>query len=460
MRRSWRPLAAALVGLGLAAPVALGASPSPASHHGGTMAELSSPAAELRVDLDRLLAEHAFLTIEQMRSGLIGAPDFAAAAAAVERNSTDVAEAIGSIYGDAAAEPFGEIWRSHIAYLVDYAVALGKGDSAAQQTALEGLAEYRQDLKQFLGDANPGVDLADISDALDMHTAQLVEFVLAVNRGDHAAAYAIEREAYPHMFEVGDALAKVIANKYPDRFTGLDVAYSAAGSLRITLDRLLGEHAFLAAEAMRSGVSGAPDFDAGREAIDGNASDLAAVVAAAYGEGAGAAFRTVWDGHITGYYAYIEATRSNDNEARAGATAQVEQYVDQLVTFLTDANPELDAGALAALLKDHVGHLTGQVEAFAASDYDRTYDLVREGYQHMFMAGEALAIGIATQMPDKFPDDVAVPDTGTDPHAGHDGPPNQAMIVDALALVLGLLLAAGVGLGTAWRLQRGRSGAG
>ena len=451
-------LAACLV-FPAAALVALGASPSPHAHASAAgPVKLSSPAAELRVALDRLLAEHAFLTIEQMRSGLIGAADFAAAAAAVEQNSTEIAESIGSIYGDAATEPFGEIWRSHIGYLVDYAVALGNGDSGAQQTALEGLAVYRANLKQFLADANPGVNLAGISDALDMHTAQLVEFIRAVDRGDHAAAYDIEREAYPHMFEVGDALAKVIANKYPDRFTGLDVAYSAAGSLRVTLDRLLGEHAFLAAEAMRSGVSDAPDFDAGRDAIDANAADLAAVVGAAYGEEAGAAFRTLWDGHVLGYYAYIEATRSNDNEARAQATAQVGQYVDQLVLFLTGANPELDAGALAALFNDHVGHLTGQVEAFAASDYDRTYDLVRAGYRHMFTAGEALAIGIATQMPDAFPADVPAPDTDTDPHAGPGDAPNRAIVVGVLALLIGLALAPGVVLWIAYRRQRDHRG--
>jgi hypothetical protein len=400
----------AIAALLLFAPTTLGASPSPHQH-----VELGSPAAQLRVDLDRLLAEHAFLTIEQMRSGLLGGPDFAALATAVEANSTEVAAAIGDIYGASAVEPFGEIWRSHIGYLVDYAVALRTADAGAQQAALSGLATYRVNLKTFLGEANPGVDLSGIGEALDMHTAQLLEFIDAAHAGDHEMAYELEREAYPHMFHVGDALARVIANKFPERFTGVDVAYSAAGSLRVTLDRLLAEHAFLAAEAMRAGISAAPDVEAAKAAIDGNSAELAGVVQAAYGEQAAVAFRALWDGHIAGYLDYIAASRADDTAARDAATGRVNLYAAQLAGFLAGANPYLDSTALATLFQQHAGHLTGQVGAFAAADYATTYTLVREGYRHMFAAGEALAQGIATQMPKKFPADAPAPDTATEP---------------------------------------------
>lgn len=435
MQRSWRPAAIALAVLLVACPAVLAASPSPGAHAGPSArpVDLSSPAAELRVDLDRLLAEHAFLTIEQMRSGLLGAPDFAAAATAVEANSTEIAAAIGSIYGDAAEEPFGEIWRSHIAYLVDYAISLRTGDTAGRDAALDGLAIYRGEIKSFLGDANPGIDLAEIAEALDMHTAQLIEFINMTHEGDHAAAYRLERHAYPHMFEIGDALARLIANRFPDRFPGVRVAYSAAGTLRVTLDRLLAEHAFLAAEAMRAGLTEAPDFSAAAAAIDGNSAELEGVVQAAYGKAAAAQFRDLWDAHIRAYVSYIDATRADDSSARAQATSQVNAYAAQLATFLAGANPHLDAAALASLFQDHAGHLTGQVEAYAASDYERTYELVRTGYSHMFMAGEALALGIATHLPELFPADAAAPDTATLPH--RHGLPIEAAVV---VIVLGL----------------------
>jgi hypothetical protein len=439
MHVRWPPLTIAVVGLILSAPVALAASPDPSGHHeGGAPVDIGSPAAELRVNLDRLLAEHAFLTIEQMRSGLADAPDFADSATAVEGNSTDTAAAIGSIYGEAAVEPFGEIWRSHIGYLVDYSIGLREDDASARQAALAGLADYRDALRTFLADANPGVELGEIAEALDMHTAQMIEFIDATHEGDHGRAYELEREAYPHMFEIGDALARVIANRFPDRYTGVDVAYSAAGTLRVTLDRLLAEHAFLAAEAMRSGVSGAPDFGAAAQAIGGNSADLQGVVEAAYGAEAGDAFRDIWDGHITGYVAYIDAARTNDPAARTAATDSVNTYVKQLAEFFAGANPHLDAAVLEELFQEHAGHLTAQVEAFAAGDYETTYATVRAGFRHMFDAGEALASAIATQMPDKFPADVEAPDTAT---LNHDHRPEQAGQWSVL-LVIGSIVVA------------------
>ena len=377
--------------------------------------KLDSEAANLRVTLDRLLAEHAFLTIEQMRSGLTGSPDHAAAAKGVEGNSTDVANAIGSIYGQAAIAPFGEVWRSHIGYLVDYAISVGKDDAAGKQTALDGLADYRAKVRAFLTQANPGVALGGILDALDMHTAQLITFIDKEHAGDHQGAYAVEREAYPHMFEVGDALAKVIANKFAPRYAGMDVAYSSAGTLRVTLDRLLGEHAFLSAEAMRAGVAGEAYFGAAKAALDANSADLAALVKAAYGEAASAKFADMWRQHIGAYLRYIDATRAKDEAARTQAVDEISLYARQLGEFLAAANPHLDAAATAQLFREHAQHLIDQVEAFGKGDYDTTYTTVRHGYAHMFTVGEALAAALATQFPAKFPARVSLPATDTLP---------------------------------------------
>jgi hypothetical protein len=449
VKRIWRPVAfffAAAV-LAISSPTALAAGPLAAPMASAGPGTFGSPAAQLRVDLDRLLAEHAFLTIEEMRSGLTGRPDFAAVATSVEGNSTDIVNAIGSVYGDAAEGPFGDIWRSHIGYLVDYAVSLGKGDTTGEQAALDGLAVYRRNIATFLANANPGIALEGITQALDMHTAQLIEFIDDEHRGDHAAAYDVERMAYPHMFDIGDALTKVIASKFADRYPGVDVAYSAAGTLRITLDRLLAEHAFLAAELMRSGIVAAPDYDAAQQAVDGNSADLQAVVAAAYGNRAASSFRALWDGHISAYLDYIEATRANDAAARTESANNVNGYAAQLAGFLAGANPYLDSGALSTMFQEHAAHLTGQVEAYAASDFDATYALVRIGYSHMFMVGEALAIGIATQLPHKFPATLRAPatDTAEAPEVPASPPPAFIALIGAVALLGGVVWFAATG---------------
>jgi hypothetical protein len=389
-----------------------------------TVSLTNAPAANLRINLDRLLAEHAFLTIEQMRSGLTSSPDFAAAAKAVEGNSTDVTAAMATVYGAAAAAQFGAIWRSHIGYLVDYTTSLGKGDQASAQQALDGLATYRAAIKRLLRAANPGVNLSAITGALDAHTAQLLAFITAERAGDEGRAYAIEREAYPHMFMIGDDLAKVIANESPKRFAGLDVAYSGAGTLRITVDRLLGEHMFLTGEVLRAALTGTAYLDAAKAALDRNSADLGGLIQAGFGQAAAATFDQLWQDHIAAYLAYLDATKANDANAKAAALQQIDDAAVRIAGFFSAALPGLDPTAVTQALQAHAGHLIREVDAYAAGDYDGAYGLGREGYEHMFQIGETLSGAIAGQLPAKFPSLAAPPNTATD--AGPTSAPVRA----------------------------------
>ncbi len=126
MRRHPTVLAAAICGLlaaGLAMPVAAQESADQA------------PATQIRVALDRVLAEHAFLIIQVMRTGLTPGPEFDAAAATLDTNTNDLVAAIESVYGKAAGDAFAEQWRNHIGFIVDYARALNDKDTSSAQLA-------------------------------------------------------------------------------------------------------------------------------------------------------------------------------------------------------------------------------------------------------------------------------------------------------------------------------------
>ena len=96
----------------------------------GQEAELASapnfelPAVQVRIATDRALAEHAFLVIEAMRTSADAAGEFDAAVEALEANTTDIETLIGGVVSPDEAEQFGQRWRDHIAYLVDYARAV------------------------------------------------------------------------------------------------------------------------------------------------------------------------------------------------------------------------------------------------------------------------------------------------------------------------------------------------
>jgi hypothetical protein len=412
---------------------------------------LKTPAAQLRVTLGRLLAEHAFLTVEQMRSAIRQGPDLSAAAVAAEGNTADLQVAIAGIYGAGAGQRFGELWRSHIATIVDYSVALNTSDTAGQDRAVGQLQQFRADFAKFLASANPNLPEAALSQLLEDHLNQL-EGMAAFARKDYEAAYMTARHLYAHMFTIGDALAGGIAAQFPHKFAGANVAKSPALDLRVTLDRLLGEHAFLAAEAMRAGITRADDFDAAAVALEGNSADLQKAIGSIYGAAGGRAFGQLWRSHIKHYVEYIDAVVEQDDAAKQAALDGLTQYRATFSAFLAKANPNLKASTLQSMLGMHGRHLIAEVDQYAAGDYTASYRSARESYAHMFVISDALTAAIATQFPQKFP---ALPATSTLDDAAYLMPPNKEM--SAWWLVPIVLLLAGL-VGSRRRYRPGRIG--
>ena len=85
------------------------------SEAGSARPDFDLPAVQLRLALDRVLAEHAFLSIEAMRTGIAGGAEFEVAAEVLEANTTEVVDLVEAAYGADAADAFAEQWRNHIA---------------------------------------------------------------------------------------------------------------------------------------------------------------------------------------------------------------------------------------------------------------------------------------------------------------------------------------------------------
>ena len=388
-------------------------------------AELSSPAADLRVAVARLLAEHTALAIEATRQGYdagdLEDPEFVAAATALQGNTDDLVAAIDGIYGADAAQAFRAQWEAHIGFFVDYTVGLVTDDTAAQEKAVADLGGYITDFGQFLSDATGGNLPADAAQgALATHVTQLKEQLDAYAAGDHEAAYAKARDAYAHMFMTADALSLAIIQQNPDTFTGNELAWSPAVDLQITLQQLLGEHAILAIEATRNGLTGAADFEASTGALGANTADLTAAIESVYGADAGQAFNAQWEAHIGFFVDYTVATAGGDDAAKEQAAEDLGSYVEDFGAFLGTATGEnLPTDAAQASLEEHVAQLAGQVDQFAAEDFAAAYESERVAYEHMFMTGGALAAAIAGQFPDKFPTTPQPSDTAMErPVAG------------------------------------------
>jgi hypothetical protein len=180
----------------------------------------TTPAADLRVTLDRLLGEHAVLAMVATQKGYDGAPDFEAVAAALDENGVELSQAIGSVYGDEAGQQFLDgpaLWRDHIGFFVDYTVGLAEKDKAAQQEAVENLAGYTGAFSGFLAEAT-GLPQAALQESTMEHVMQLKGQIDAYAAGDYEEAARLFRQAYEHMVMTGDTLADAIVQQNPDEF--------------------------------------------------------------------------------------------------------------------------------------------------------------------------------------------------------------------------------------------------
>jgi hypothetical protein len=170
-------------------------------------------AANLRITLDNLLAEHASLAIVAMERGFRGSSDFKASAAALDANTVALADLIGSAFGPQAHDAFLAQWRAHIGFFVNYTVALAKGDTGGEAAATKGLDGYVTEHGAFLAGAT-GVPVAAVTGALRMHVDELLATIKAYAAGDYTGAATDARHAFAHMYEAGDALASgIIATK-------------------------------------------------------------------------------------------------------------------------------------------------------------------------------------------------------------------------------------------------------
>lgn len=177
----------------------------------------------------------------------------------------------------------------------------------------------------------------------------------------------------------------------------------APGDLRVTLDRLLGEHANLAVFAMQKGYSGQADFKATAAALDRNSVALAGAIGSVYGPQARAAFLKQWREHIGFFVDYTVGLAKKDAMAQKQALARLAAYRVSFSRFLNGANPNLPAAAVSGLLQQHVNQLTAALRTYAKKQYGKAYAQQQAAYAHMFMTGDALAGAIVKQSPSKFP---------------------------------------------------------
>lgn len=181
---------------------------------------LDQPVWRLTSALQQLLGEHVVLVVSTMRAGVTDAPDFRAAAASVNGNTTDIAGAMGVLFGQPAAKSFQGMWADHIDLLVRYAGAIAKDDGSAQAAISTQLGGFEQKLSGFLNTAT-GDKLASeaLAKALQSHDSmlrgQVEAFVAKDYKKSHDLSYSTYQEMYGLAGQLANAFGVEVAKKLP-----------------------------------------------------------------------------------------------------------------------------------------------------------------------------------------------------------------------------------------------------
>lgn len=144
-------------------------------------------ASTLRADLTALLQEHVYLAgvavfTAYTTEGGTESEAFTAAAEVLDANTVALADAVGTLAGPEQGEAFVGLWREHIGYFVDYAVAISTGDQEAADMALTELDAYRGEAGAFFEEISGGELPADaVAEGLAMHVQTLAGAIDSLN---------------------------------------------------------------------------------------------------------------------------------------------------------------------------------------------------------------------------------------------------------------------------------------
>jgi hypothetical protein len=177
-------------------------------------------AASLRTTLDELLRESVVLTSAATDAALGNRPDeFNAAQAAVTANTQQLAAAIGSVYGKDAQDAFAPLWTKHIGLLIDYTQGVAANDDAKKSKAINDLIAYSDEFGAYLENLTGGkLQRPVVADLIKTHVTEMKTIIDDQANKNWGEAYNKERDAEAHMDTIGNALADVITQQYPDRF--------------------------------------------------------------------------------------------------------------------------------------------------------------------------------------------------------------------------------------------------
>ena len=168
---------------------------------------VDAPPEELRSAFTMLLGEHMELIVDAQRATFAGSPEFKAAAAQVNANTTALTQGLAALVGPRKAAEFQSAWADHVEGLTAYTAAVAGGDEAGKVTAGKKLNNAVVELAvYFSGILRDQRALVPLTGAITMHDRHLGDQADAYAARDYGTAQRLELDGYQQMLGVASTL--------------------------------------------------------------------------------------------------------------------------------------------------------------------------------------------------------------------------------------------------------------
>jgi len=137
------------------------------------------------------------------------------AAKDVVANATQIADAVGGFYGEAAGKQMLQLLAGHWGGVKALTDAEQRGDATAKQKAMDDLVANGNAIAGFLATANPYLKKDAVLSLLTAHVGHHAAQVREIMQGDTQAEAKTWTAMQTHMDVIADALADAIARQFP-----------------------------------------------------------------------------------------------------------------------------------------------------------------------------------------------------------------------------------------------------
>ena len=182
-------------------------------------------------------------------------------------------------------------------------------------------------------------------------------------------------------------------------------ADSKAADFRTRLDLLLGEHAMLVAKQAVAASNHTDAYAGYLILLTANATSLVDVIRSAYGNTAATQFDEAWriqNGYLVDYT--IGLVTHNDAKSNGAMSGLLKGFVPQFAKLIAGLT-SISVASTTQLQIQQLMQLKEVIDKEAAQSYAAMYPGLRLAYATSTLIGDALAISIVQQFPDKFPGD-------------------------------------------------------